>query len=436
MKRKHVLFIALAVVVVVLVLVNLRARRERALPVQAEAVTKRDLSMVISASGSIRPKRSVDVSASTIGKVTKVAVKEGDTVEKGQFLVQIDPIELESTVARLKAMLESAKANEREATLQLDQAKNDYDRTKTLFEGGYRTSQEVDAARTNYEVAAARLESIEHSITQHRAELESAEHSLREVTITAPMSGIITRRNVEEGEIAIMGTLNNLGTVLLSIADLSTIEIEVEVDETEVSHIKLGDHAKVTLDAYPDTSFTGVVTEIGNSPILTAGTSIQQQGVDFKVVVTIHGTIPKVRPGLSGDAEITVAEAKQVPTIPIQSLTVRRKKDLKTFPSSAAAKGHGATAADSTGAADSTASDSTAAERGDTELEGVFVVKDRRAHFTPVKVGISSQKYFEVLSGLSVGDEVVSGNYKAIRELKDGERVKIATKAGAEKEKR
>jgi len=437
MKRKHYLFIALAVVVAALVLVNIRARRERAYPVQAEAVAKRDLSMVISASGSIRPKRKVDLSASTIGKVTKVAVEEGDVVEQGQFLLQIDPIELESTVARLSAMLDAARANEREARLTAEQAKADLERDEALLRGGFRTTQEVDAARTNSAVAEARLESIRHAIVQHQAELDAARHSLKEVTITAPMAGVITRRNVEEGEIAIMGTLNNAGTVLLTIADLSTIEIEVEVDETEVSHIKLGDKAKVSLDAYPDTSFTGAVTEIGNSPILTSGSSIQQQGVDFKVVVTIDGRVPKVRPGLSGDAEITVAEAKQVPTIPIQSLTVRRKRDIKAYQTAGAGTGRAAAKAAAKAPADSTAAvDTSKTDEGDAEIEGVFVVKDGRAHFTEVKVGISSQKYFEVTSGLAVGDKVVSGNYKAIREVKDGERVKVTSKiekAGAEK---
>jgi HlyD family secretion protein len=458
MKRRYIVFIALAVVVAVLVIVNLRAWQRRALAVQTEAVTQRDLSEVISASGSIRPKTKVDISASTIGKVTTVAVKEGDIVQQGQFLLQIDPIELESTVTRLEAMLASAKSNEKEAALQAEQSKSDYDRAQKLLEGGYRTSQEVDAARTTSQMAEARLESIKHEIAQHEANLAAARHSLKEVTITAPMSGIITRRNVEPGEIAIMGTLNNAGTVLLTIADLSTIEIEVEVDETEVSHIKLGDRAKVTLDAYPDTSFTGAVTEIGNSPIVTAGTSIQQQGVDFKVVITINGTIPKVRPGLSGDADITVATVKQVATIPIQSLTVRRKRDLKgwkstetlaasgakTVPAAGASTAKAAAAPDSAAAksapapAESTASSDTAkTEEGEKELEGVFIVKAGRAHFVPVKVGISSQKYFQVLSGLSSGDQVISGNYKAIREVKDGERVKVtakAEKAGAGKE--
>jgi HlyD family secretion protein len=237
------------------------------------------------------------------------------------------------------------------------------------------------------------------------------------------MSGIVTRRNVEEGEIAIMGTLNNLGTVLLTIADLSTIETEIEVDETEVTHMKIGDKAKVTLDAFPDTSFTGEVTEIGNSPIVS-GASAAQQGVDFKVVVTIHGSIPNVRPGLSADAEITVAEVKGALSIPIQSLTARRKRDLK---------GYGAAVSDTTRAADTAnsapAADTAQSGAGETEVEGVFVVKDSRAQFRAVKVGISSQKYFEVKSGLEAGDRVVSGNFKAIRELKDGQRVKTTGKS-------
>lgn len=421
MKKKYFLFIGIAVVVAILVIVNLKARGQHALPVQTEAVTKRDITMVISASGSIRPKRKVDISASTIGKVTKVAVKEGEYVTKGQFLLQIDPVELESTVARLEAMLEAAKANERQAIAQAEQAKSDCDRAKTLLAGGYRTIQEVDEAKTNCDVATAHLEAVRQDIAQEKANLESARHSLKEVTIVSPMAGVVTRRNVEEGEIAIMGTLNNAGTTLLTIADLSTIETELEVDETEVTHMKLGDKAKVTLDAFPDTSFTGEVTEIGNSPIVS-GASAAQQGVDFKVIVTILDTIPKVRPGLSADAEITVAAKKDALAIPIQSLTARRRRDLKGYKAPA----------------DSTKADTTKTGGGEKEIEGVFVVKDGKGRFHPVKVGISSQKYFEVVSGLEAGDTIVSGNFTAIRELKDGQRVKITGKPEAgpkEKEK-
>jgi HlyD family secretion protein len=278
----------------------------------------------------------------------------------------------------------------------------------------------VDAAKTSYDIALAQLEVTKHDIAQYQANLEAARHSLKEVTITAPMSGIVTRRNAEEGEMAIMGTLNNIGSSLLTIADLSTIETEIEVDETEVTHMKLGDRAKVTLDAFPDTSFTGEVTEIGNSPIISSAVATQQ-GVDFKVVITVLDTIPNVRPGLSADAEITVATAEGVPAIPIQSLTARRKRDLKEYRS----------AADTTDA-DTTDADTAQSEAGESEVEGVFVVKDGKAVFRPVKVGISSQKHFEVVSGLALGEKVVSGNFKAIRELKDGQRVKVSAKTEKE----
>lgn len=406
MKRKHWLLIIVAVVIVVLVLINVRARRDRGLAVQVEDVEERDISMVISASGSIQPKRKVDVSASSIGKITRVGVKEGEYVKKGQFLLQIDPIQLESMVNQIKASLESARANERQTYAQMTKAKNDLDRVLKLSEQGFLTSQEVDLAQTNYDIAVANHQAALHQIDQQEASLKSARHSYEEVTIEATMDGIITRLNVEEGESAIMGTTNIPGTVLMTIADLSVIETEVEVDETEVVHINVGDSASVTLDAFPDTSFAGEVTEIGNSPILSSSVT-GQQGVDFNVVITITESIPNVRPGLSADTDITVARRAGAVSIPIQSLTVRRKKDLKGYEP------------------DSTQTDEEAANE---EIEGVFVVEDGRAKFKPVEIGISSQQYFEVVEGLELGEKVVSGNYRAIRDLKDGQLVKVTKK--------
>lgn len=408
-KPKHWILIIIVVVLAILVLVNMRARQGRALPVQVEKVGKRNLRMIVSASGSIRPKRQVDVSASNIGKVTRVGVEEGDRVKKGQFLLQIDPIRLESEVTQLRALLESARANERQMFAQAQKAKSDLERTEKLFGQGYLTDQEVESAKTNYQVAVAIHEAARYRIEQNRALLESAEHNLEEVTIVAEMDGIVTRLNVEEGEIAIMGTLNNLGTVLMTVADLSTIETEVEVDETEVVDINLGDKVKITLDAFPDTSFAGEVTEIGNSPILSSAIS-GQQGVDFNVVITIIDTIPNVRPGLSADAEITVAAQDSALSIPIQSLTVRRKKDLKDFDSA----------------------DSTNAGEDEEEIEGVFVVEGETARFRQVTIGITSQKHFQVITGLEDGETVVSGNYRAIRDLKDGQMVKVSKKKGKE----
>ncbi len=410
MKKKYWVLIAIAAVIAVLVVVNIRARRGKGMVVQTEEVGRRDMTMIISASGNIQPKRQVDVSANAMGRITRIAVKEGDCVHEGQFLLQLDPVPLESMVNQIQASLEAAKANERQMYVQLQKAKSDLGRTRKLSAQGYLTHQEVEAAETNYEVAAASHEAALHQIAQHKANLMSAQHNLKEVTITAPMDGVVTRLNVEEGESAIMGTTNIPGTVLLTIADLSTIEAEVEVDETEVVHITLGDSASVILDAFPDTSYAGVVTEVGNSPILSMS-STGQQGVDFKVVITVTDEIETVRPGLSADAEITVARRHRALSIPIQSLTVRRKKDLKGY----------------------SPADTTGREEEDKDIEGVFVVEGDRAHFRPVEVGISSQKHFEILSGLEEGDIVISGNFKAIRELRDEQRVTVMKKQNRER---
>lgn len=414
MKRRYWIAAAVVAVVAALVIINLRAKRGSSVPVTAERAQRRDLEMIVSASGSIRPKRQVDISASTIGKVTRVAVEEGDTVRQGQFLLQIDPMQLESTVQRLEAALAAARAGVEQAMLQKELQRSELERARRLFAQGHMTDKEVETARTNYEVAAANLESSRNLARQQEAQLAAARHDLREVTITAGMDGVVTRRNVEEGEIAIMGTLNNPGTVLMTIADLSAIEAEVEVDETEVVSIRVGQKATVTLDAFPDTSYAGIVTEVGNSPILSSSVS-GQQGVDFKVVITVTDTIPEVRPGLSADAEITAAERPGALSIPIQALTVRRRSDLRTE----------SAAADTASAA---ADSGDGGENGE-EIEGVFVIQDGRALFRPVKVGIASQRYFEVVSGLEADETVVSGNYRAIRELRDGQRVKVTEKA-------
>ena len=414
MTRKHWIAIGIVVLVGVLMLINLKTKGGKELAVQVEEVSRKDIEMIISASGSIKPKRQIDISASSIGKVTRVAVKEGDYVEYGQFLLQIDPIQLETTVDRLEAAVESAKAGERQARYQLEQYESDLERAERLFSQEYLTDKEVKDAKTARDIGISNLESARQLVRQQKAQLSSARHNLQEVTIEAEMAGIVTRLNVEEGEIAIMGTLNNPGTVLMTIADLSTIEAEVEVDETEVVSIETGQSAEVTLDAFPDTSYAGIVTEVGNSPILSSSVS-GQQGVDFKVVITVTDTIPSVRPGLSADSEIIAAYSANALAIPIQSLTVRQEKDLKGYVEKA----------------DSAAVDSTSAKKKkeSSEVEGVFVVVDGRAEFRQIKIGIAGQTHFEILSGLEEGDKVVSGNYRAIRDLKDGQRVKITTKA-------
>jgi HlyD family secretion protein len=407
-----------ALVLATLVLVNIRSNRGSRTDVQAAVVERRNVSKVITASGEIQPKRRVNVSARTIGKVTKLAVREGDRVSKGDFLLEIDAEPYESVVDQLTAAVRGAEASIDLERAALRKAEYDFERAQQLSQGGYMSDNDLKSAKSSLDIAVARVKSAEQALSQARANLRKAHHDLREVRITAEMSGVITGLNVEEGESAIMGTINNPGTALLTIADLSEIEAEVRVDETEVVMIKTGQEARVRLDARPDTTFRGVVTEVGNSAIRSQA-GLGQESVDFKVVVAITDSIPNVRPGLSASVDITVAEEKQVLAVPIQCLTVRDEERLRRE----RARGKGREAVDSAAVtADTVGAPGDGKPR---DIEGVFVVEGDAAHFRPVRVGIAGQSHFVVHSGLSAGDKVISGPFKVVSEIKDGDRVKI-----------
>ncbi len=423
-KRKVILIGSGVLVLAVLVLVNLKAKQGKQTDVQVTAVATRDVSKVITGSGEIQPKRRVNVSAQAMGKVTRLAVKEGDHVKKGDFLLEIDAATYESSVAQLEAAVRGAEATVEMENAALRKARDDFDRTQKLFDGGYMSDTEFKAARSSLDMAEARARSTNESALQMRASLQKARHELGQMRITAEMSGVITALNVEEGESAIMGTLNNPGTVLLTIADLSEIEAEVRVDETEVVMVKPGQPAVVRLDARPDTTFRGVVTEVGNSAI-RAQAGLGQESVDFKVVVAIKDEIPAVRPGLSASVDITVAEEKSVLAVPIQSLTVRDEARLKRERERGKDAGKKGAAAADTAAADDKPKD----------IEGVFVVEKQIAHFRPVRVGIAGQSYFVVKSGVAKGEQVVSGPFKVIGDLRDGARVRIRQEKEKDREK-
>ena len=266
------------------------------------------------------------------------------------------------------------------------------------------------------------------------ATAESARYDLSKVRIESPINGIVTRRNIEEGETVVIGTMNNAGTVLLTIADMSIIEAEVEVDETDIPSVKLGQIAKVTIDALPDQSFTGKVTEIGNSPInQTSGQQASStQATNFKVVVTLDKEIPEVRPGFTCTAEITTAVRDSSLSVPIQATTVREvvlddKGNVVKPPENE--KGRSRPSGMTAQAAELKPGQSRK------ELEGVFLVQNNKAVFTPVKTGIAGEKYFEVMSGLKEGDKVITGPFTSVRSLAEGAAVKETTAAEASKPK-
>ena len=292
--KKWLPIVILVVVVLALVGVSL-SRRDTSQRVDTAEVEQRDLTAVISASGTIQPQKSVDVSANVMGTITRLEVEEGQQVTQGDLLLEIDPTEYRSAVQALEAGVLTGRADVKLAEASLSKARQDHQRQVELFREGLSSEEQLVAARTNLQVEEARVDAAGHRLAQTQANLDKARYDLGKVTIAAPMTGLITRLNVEEGENAIMGTLNNPGTVLLVIADMGTLEAVVEVDETEVVQVRLGQPATVEIDAFPDQEFPGHVTEIGNSPIRGGG----QQAVDFEVKVVLDQAPESIRPGLT-----------------------------------------------------------------------------------------------------------------------------------------
>ncbi len=409
---KKWLIIGAVIVVVGLVAANLLKSNTKTTEVDLDTIERQDLVETVTASGTLTPKRKVDVSANTMGKVTRLAVAEGDRVDAGQFLLEIDPTEFESVVRGYEAAVRTVRAELEVAEATLDKTRLDLVRVRGM--GDLATQEQIDAAETNLRVDEARTVAARARYRQAEANLDRAEYDLEKVTITAPMGGVVTRLNVEEGENAIMGTLNNPGTVLLVIADLTTMEAEVDVDETEVIRVALGQPVQVEIDAFPDTTFAGEVTEIGNSPIYSS-TGQNRQAVDFKVTVTLTDQVDGVRPGLSAEAEITVAESDSALSVPIGAVVIREWPPKEK---------RGRRAARGSVDPESAAADSV--ERG--EHEGVFVVEDGTVAFRSVELGITGEEDFELLSGVEAGDRIVTGPFRQLRELEHGDAVKEAKK--------
>src|SRR5688572_28779238 len=334
MTRKKVII----AIIVVLVLsaaagANIYFRREQGPSITAEEIRARDLESIVSASGKIQPKRQVNISANQMGRVTRLAVEEGQRVKAGQFLLEIDPRQLEgqlqrgqASVAAAESGLAQARVGVTAAEVNLEQAKaslqlseQNLKRQQALWKDGLTTRESLDRAqnevllreadvKARHQDVRARqqeIETREQQIKQEQAGLSTTRYNLTQIIIESPMDGIVTRRNIEEGETAVVGTMNNAGSQLLTIADMSALEAEVEVDETDIPNVTLGQPAKITIDAVPDRTFRGRVTEIGNSPIQAAQASGQRQATTFKVVITLDEEVPDVRPGFTCTAEIT-----------------------------------------------------------------------------------------------------------------------------------
>ena len=384
----------------------------KAASVRIEPVQRRDLVASVTASGQVRPRTKVDLSSDITGKIVRLAVAEGQIVTKGQFLLQIDPQEAQANVERAQAALSAAKASAAQAKANLLQAQKSYERSMEIKKANAQliSDEQLEQLRTQVEVGQAVLESQNHLVDQSAAQLAQVKSALGKTTIYAPMSGRVTRLNVEGGETAIMGTLNKDAATLLTISDMSVLETKVKVDETDVARIKTGDSAVVQIDAFPDTTFIGRVTKISNSSVKAAvgGGQSGDQAVDYEVTIQLLNVPPETRPDFSATAKIVTDSRRNALSIPIIALTVRENEAIQ---SGDTAVGLGKPRPKK--------------EVGKKDVEGVFVVaNDNKVSFRPVRVGIAGEKHFEVLAGLKEGDRIVAGTYQAIRELKDGALVK------------
>jgi HlyD family secretion protein len=381
-------------------------RGNKATMVRIEAVQARDLVASVTASGQVSPHTKVDVASDISGRIVRLAVQEGQTVQKGQFLLQIDPAQAEAEVQRSAAAIASSRAQAAQAKANYLQSQRNYERSAEIKKQNPQlvSDEQLEQLRTAMEVNQALMEAATHSVDQAAASLRDARSRLEKSTIVAPMSGKVTRLNVEQGETAVPGTFNKDAATLLTISDMSVLETKVKVDETDVARISVGDSAQIQIDAFPDTTFTGHVVEISNSSVKAATGQQGDQAIDYEVTIRLDNPPADTRPDFSATAKIVTDSRRMVPSIPIIALTVRENESV--------AKGDTAV---TLGKAPPKK------QVGKKDVEGVFVVgTDNKVTFRPVKVGIAGEKYFEVLSGLQNGEKIVGGTYQAIRELKDG----------------
>ena len=415
-RTKTIVAVAALAVVVLVAVVAATKGRNKAVDVKIDAVGNRDLVASVTASGQVASHTKVDVASDVSGRITRLAVKEGDMVKKGQFLLEIDPSQYQAAVGRNVAAVASSRAQVEQAKATLAQAQSTFQRTADLQKRNPTlvSADQVDQLRTAVKVNQALVDNATHGVAQAEAALRDAQSSLNKTTIVSPIDGQVTRLNVEQGETAIQGTLNKDAATLLTVSDMSNLETKVKVNETDVAHVKVGDSAMVQIDAFPDTTFRGQVTEISNSSLVatTSTTAQTDQAVDYYVTVRLLNPPPQTRPDFSATAKIITDTRKQSLAIPIIALTIRENAPVNGGDSAAAV------------------GKAPVKQVGKKDADGVFVVgADNKVTFRPVKVGIAGEQYFEVLNGLKPGEKIVTGTYQAIRELKDGTVVRAAKPA-------
>jgi HlyD family secretion protein len=422
---KKVLIAAGAVVVLgVVIALNVQRAREKAVPVEIVSVGRKTLFETVSGSGRIEARKSVSITSRVVGKVLEVNADEGDRVEPGAVILRIDPGERQAAVDQATANLARTEASVQLAQAELRKAEFELERVKGLVAAGLASSQEMERVETSHAVAAARLREAQELVRAERAAVAQSRYELDKTVIKAEIPGVIVRLSVEEGENVLAGDLYNEGSPIVVIADLSEMEAQILVDETEVVKVRTGQTAEVEVDAFPDRKLKGRVFEVGNSAY-NAGPLGSQEAKDFRVRILLEEVPESLRPGLSARAEVETDRREGALAVPIAALTIRDPEEERDKAEGRRSRRGRAEAAASASAEDTTSSEETR------EKEGVFVVRDGHAVFVEVETGIAGEKDFEVLSGLAEGDEIVQGPFEAVRTLDSGAKVKRQGSKGA-----
>jgi len=453
--KKVAIGAAVLVVVVIFIAVTVYQSKKNLVTVQTAKAQMKDLASVVSASGEVKPKTYVNIGANAFGKITKLYVKEGEKVKKGQMLAQLENVQSSADVNATRASLDAAATDAvaadaalRTSLADLNRAKSDYERAKLdweraqgLYKAALIAKSEYDASNAAWQTADAGLaqaqarvaqakaqkDSADKHIAQIRANLTRAADILEKTVYQAPFDGTITNLPVREGETVVVGIQNSPGSTLMTLADMAVITAEVRVDETDIVNVRLGQPAEVTIDALPKKVFKAVVSEIGDNAIVRSTgvstsqqTSASQEAKDFKVVVTLQEPPQNLRPGLSATAKITTASRSNVLSVPIQALAVRREDELKP--------------ADKSSGSVQAAAPADPASNKKEEIQGVFVLRNKKVEFIPVETGVSGTTDIEVTHGLKEGDEIVTGSYKVLRTIKPGTSVKVDNSAPKKEE--
>ena len=398
-RKWKILIVVAAVIVALIVLGRIQSAKAKIPHVTVSKVESQDIVSKVTANGKIQAEKKVDLSALVMGQIVNLAVREGDHVKKGDFLLQIDKNQAAAGEAGSAAALAASFADRDSAKATMEQAHRDYDRAHKNYQEKILAEADDQKAKAAYETAIANYQAAQNRIDQSRANLNGSRDTLSKTTVRAPLDGVVTALPIKQGEVTVIGTMNNAGTQLMTISDMANVEAVMMVDETDVPNVKIGQKALVNVDAYPNRPFDGIVTEVGSSPILPNDPDLQgltttSDAINFKVRIKVLQPPDTIRPGFSVTSDIITGTKQSVLTVPLAAVVVRDDpKGAKT--------GSGKTKTE----------------------EGVYVFDKGKVKFVPIQTGLAGELAIEVKNGVSAGQQIVTGPFKALRSIKDDDKV-------------